>query len=114
MGDDLEIASRLRNLASAWGGLPLLLKAADRLEALASRPAVAEGWVLVDVGCLECGEESAAVALFADQTEGEAAADRLNASDLTFTGGQHEFQLMSLPSAIAEPYAALLSAAPKP
>lgn len=82
--------------------------------ALASRPAVAEGWVLVDVGCLECGEESAAVALFADQTEGEAAADRLNASDLTFTGGQHEFQLMSLPSAIAEPYAALLSAAPKP
>jgi hypothetical protein len=38
MGDDLEIASRLRNLASAWGGLPLLLKAADRLEALAGPP----------------------------------------------------------------------------
>ena len=32
MGDDLEIAQRLRNLASAWGGMPLLLKAADRLE----------------------------------------------------------------------------------
>jgi len=46
MGDDLEIASRLRNLASAWGGLPLLLKAADRLEALAG-PMEREGWVLV-------------------------------------------------------------------
>jgi hypothetical protein len=46
MGDDQEIASRLRNLASAWGGLPLLLKAADRLEALAG-PMEREGWVLV-------------------------------------------------------------------
>ena len=81
MGDDLEIASRLRNLASAWGNLPLLIKAAERLEKLAGPPEPSEEEVARVIGplrlcscesCLEHTTETAraVLALFRSRING--------------------------------------------
>jgi len=69
--------------------------------------------VLVDIGCIECGEDSAIVGVFEDE-EADRLATALNASRATFQRGQHSFEAFPLPVAgvMADGYAKWLSNGP--
>ncbi|MDR1662520.1 MAG: hypothetical protein LBR95_08895 [Azoarcus sp.] len=56
---------------------------------------LAHPFIVMDIGCLECGEPSHLVGLYASQDEAKAEASRLQ-RDFGFTTGQHSFEVLDL------------------
>jgi hypothetical protein len=63
-------------------------------------------WIVVNIGCIECGVSSNVVGVFADKAEAEAIADRLNGSHGWRQGGQNDFDVFPMPEVgvIADEY----------
>jgi hypothetical protein len=66
-------------------------------------------WIVVNVGCIECGVSSNIVGVFTDKAEAEAIAARLGDTHGWREGGQNSFEVFKMPplDQIAEEYAAL-------
>ena len=54
-------------------------------------------WLLMNIGCIECGVSSAVVGVFTDKAEAEAIADRLSDSHNWREGGQNAFEVFEMP-----------------
>lgn len=54
-------------------------------------------WVVMDIGCIECGESSNVVTLCNKEDVAREMARRLNESELTWQGGQHHFEAFEIP-----------------
>lgn len=65
-------------------------------------------WLVVNIGCIECGVSSAVVGLFEDEAEARLVAERLARSHSWREGGQNSFEIFALPEVgvIAEEYLA--------
>jgi hypothetical protein len=51
-------------------------------------------YIVVDIGCLECGVSSGLVGIFTDKIKAESIAHRLDSSNACWIdGGQHSFQM---------------------
>lgn len=67
--------------------------------ALALLAAVESGlYVVVNIGCIECGVSSDIVGLFSDQKLADEAAERLEESHSLRQGGQNAFEVYRLPT----------------
>ena len=56
-------------------------------------------WIVVDIGCIECGEGTSIVGLFSDRDTARTVADNCNGdSQFTWRGGQHAFEVFQLTS----------------
>lgn len=53
-------------------------------------------FIVIDVGCIECGEGSGIVGIYVDRAEAEGVAEILN-KYYDFTGGQHIYNVYELP-----------------
>ena len=73
---------------------------ASRLRAAADE----QRWLAFDVGCIECGEESAVVGIFSTKEQAEAAAQLAREEQKKNWSGQHSFEVFDI--------SAMLSAAP--
>lgn len=64
-------------------------------------------WVVVNIGCIECGVSSGIVGVFTDEGEAAAVAERLDKSHGWREGGQNAFDVFALPEVgvIADEYA---------
>lgn len=69
--------------------------------------------IVVDIGCIECGESTDIVGVF-DDDEADRLATALNASKATFQSGQHSFEAFPLPptGVMADGYAKWLEPDP--
>lgn len=65
-------------------------------------------WIVVNIGCIECGVSSAIVGVFTDQVRAETIAEELGESHAWREGGQNEFVVFPMPPAdqVAPEYAA--------
>jgi hypothetical protein len=63
-------------------------------------------WILVNIGCIECGVSSAIVGVFTDEARAEALAERLEEKMHWREGGQNHFEVFPMPEPdiIAEEY----------
>jgi hypothetical protein len=63
-------------------------------------------WILVNIGCIECGVSSAIVGVFTDEARAEALAKRLEEKMHWREGGQNQFEVFKMPEPdiIAEEY----------
>jgi hypothetical protein len=57
-------------------------------------------YVVVDIGCIECGEETKVLGVFADKSEAEHVAEDHGAPDY-FNGGQHAVEVFETDGVIA-------------
>lgn len=64
-------------------------------------------YVVVNIGCIECGVSSALVGVFEHKHEAQAVATRLDKSHDWRQGGQNRFEVFELPpeGVIADEYA---------
>lgn len=53
-------------------------------------------YVVIDIGCLECGESSNIVGAYSNKARADSIATRLN-KNLSFTTGQHAYEVFKLP-----------------
>lgn len=56
------------------------------------------GWLAFDIGCIECGEESGVIGIFATEAEARAAADAATVRQDDDWGGQHHMRVFDLSS----------------
>lgn len=70
-------------------------------------------WILVNIGCLECGISSNIVGVFANKAEADAIAAMLNESLAWREGGQNSFEVFPMPEpeTIADEYLEAVAAA---
>lgn len=54
-------------------------------------------YLLMDIGCIECGVSSKVVGVFADEAKANALAEELQESHFWRDGGQNNFQVFLLP-----------------
>lgn len=68
-------------------------------------------WIVVDIGCIECGESSDLVGIFSTEEKANSVCSQLNNSRATFTRSQHEFDVfeLGLPNKINPDYLEYLS-----
>jgi hypothetical protein len=59
-------------------------------------------WLALDIGCIECGEESAVLGLFATEKEAEAVCIAAEEEQSKNWHGQHDFWSTRLPNFTAE------------
>ena len=71
-------------------------------------------WILVNIGCIECGVSSAIVGVFTDKERADALADELNTKYDWREGGQNYYDVFPLPpfDVVADEYLAALEEAP--
>lgn len=55
-------------------------------------------WLLMDIGCLECGEPSRVVGVFSNESAATQLQERLTAGDIVKKNGQHRFVVFQLPA----------------
>lgn len=67
-------------------------------------------WLVVNIGCIECGVSSAVVGVFADKTKADAIADACAEKYDWREGGQNAYEVFELPQPeqIAAEYAGAL------
>jgi hypothetical protein len=53
-------------------------------------------WIVMDIGCIECGEPSDLVGTFTTEERASAVCKQLNNSSATRQGGQHDFEVFAL------------------
>lgn len=66
-----------------------------------------KGWLVVNIGCIECGVSSAIVGLFDDADKAHEVADALQKSHGWRGGGQNEYEVFPIPeerNVIADEY----------
>jgi hypothetical protein len=65
-----------------------------------------EAWIVVNIGCIECGVASNIVGVFSDKEEADGLAKRLNETHNWRQGGQNEFAVFPMPplNEIADEY----------
>lgn len=69
-------------------------------------------WIIVDIGCIECGEATDIAGAFKTQAEAEAFVEPLNKA-LGWQGGQHNFKAFKVPTLGLKPdYAKALEKKP--
>lgn len=64
-------------------------------------------WIVVNIGCIECGVSSNIVGVFTNEDRAEAVADQLRETHSWREGGQNSFQVFPMPEnvdVIAEEY----------
>jgi hypothetical protein len=54
-------------------------------------------WLVMNIGCLECGVSSAIVGVFADKEKAEAIADECDKKYSWREGGQNHFEVFEIP-----------------
>lgn len=54
-------------------------------------------WIVVNIGCIECGVSSNIVGVFTDKAEAERIAERLDDSHNWREGGQNSFEVFEMP-----------------
>lgn len=64
-------------------------------------------WIVVDIGCIECGEASEIVGIFSDKVRADGIAEQLN-KKLPFTHGQHSYVVFPIPVKLDEVHPAYL------
>lgn len=57
-------------------------------------------WLVVNIGCIECGVSSAIVGLYSDKTTAETVADTLDRQMDWREGGQNRYEVFALPSTL--------------
>jgi hypothetical protein len=64
-------------------------------------------WIVVNIGCIECGVSSGIVGVFTDKAQADAIAESLDGSHSWRDGGQNEFEVFPMPplNEIAAEYA---------
>jgi hypothetical protein len=64
-------------------------------------------WIVVNIGCIECGVSSNIVGVFSDEAEANAIAERLGDAYSWREGGQNSFEVFPMPpvNVVAEEYA---------
>lgn len=55
-------------------------------------------WIVVNIGCIECGVSSAIVGVFSDKARADALRDSLYKSHGWREGGQNEFEVFAVPA----------------
>ena len=63
-------------------------------------------WLVMNIGCIECGVSSGIVGVFADKTTADSVADQCTDKLFWREGGQNSFEVFELPAPeiIAEEY----------
>jgi len=64
-------------------------------------------WIIVNVGCIECGVGSNVVGVFTDEAKANGIADRLNEGNASWRqGGQNSYEVFPMPklNTVAEEY----------
>jgi hypothetical protein len=56
-----------------------------------------ERWIVVNIGCIECGVGSAIVGVFDDETRADALANELDKTHAWRQGGQNHFEVFPMP-----------------
>jgi hypothetical protein len=54
-------------------------------------------WILVNIGCIECGVSTQIVGVFSDEAKAEALRDELSKSHDWREGGQNSFEVFPMP-----------------
>lgn len=68
-------------------------------------------WLVMNIGCIECGVSSAIVGVFAEEAKADEIAEKCSKIFSWREGGQNSFEVFELPEAeqIAEEYITILS-----
>jgi len=53
-------------------------------------------YVAVDIGCIECGEESAVLGIFTEEAVADAICTKEAAAQMEDWGGQHSFEVFAV------------------
>jgi hypothetical protein len=66
----------------------------------------ADGWIVINIGCIECGVSSNIVGVFTDQATADGLAEALNKTHSWREGGQNHFEVFHMPrlNEVAEEY----------
>ena len=69
----------------------------------------AEAWIVVNVGCIECGVSTNVVGVFTEKTAANALAARLGKEMSWREGGQNSYEVFPMPALnqVAEEYATI-------
>lgn len=91
--------SRRASLSTNW-------RSAGRSSRDYQRGEVVSAWIVVNVGCIECGVSTAIVGRFSSESAAQAIADRLGKSHNWREGGQNSFEVFPEPDldVIADEY----------
>lgn len=54
-------------------------------------------WVVFDIGCIECGERSAVIGVYANAEEADAAVEAAYANQTVKEAGSHHYEAFVLP-----------------
>jgi hypothetical protein len=54
-------------------------------------------WILVDIGCIECGSDTHIVGVFDDKQRAGTIAEKLSKTMDFHDGGQHHFEVFDMP-----------------
>ncbi len=68
------------------------------------------GWIVVNIGCIECGVSSDIVGIYATEADAEKVAEACRAKLGWREGGQNAFDVFDLSAPQAEEYAAAIAA----
>lgn len=60
-------------------------------------------WLLIDIGCIECGEDSKPIGLYLTKAEAEKAADLNGGEGSYFESGQHYVEIFEVPAPKPKP-----------
>ena len=73
-------------------------------------------WILVNIGCIECGVSSAIVGVFTDKERADALADELSTKYHWREMGQNNYEVFAMPTfdIVADEYQKALQEAPAP
>lgn len=66
-------------------------------------------WIVMDIGCIECGESSDLVGVYPTKDQAEAVIEKLEQAGLRWRGGQHEFEAFDTEAPQSEEYAKALT-----
>jgi len=69
------------------------------------------GWLVFNVGCIECGVSSNVVGIFETESEAKAVAERLDEKLSWREGGQNSFEIFDLSAPMDEEYVNAIGAA---
>lgn len=67
---------------------------------------MADKWILVNIGCIECGVSSGIVGVFSNESRAREEASRLDKTHSWREGGQNRFEVFRMPTidVVAEEY----------
>ena len=94
---DTHLPDRGQRLALVYADLLVLARQLER--ELSAHPTLATKWLAFDIGCIECGEESAVIGTYATKEEAEAACKAAQEAQEKNWRGQHSMEVFEIPLA---------------